>query len=186
MVLVGKLNSEIVELIHQGGGVAVGLTGSDGNMIQVTRRTEGEHDLGRVGRVTRVEPAPIDAVVSAGFVPVVAPIGVDESGMTYNVNADEVAGAVAQALRAEKLILLTDVEGVKGAEGELLPVLSVEQARKHISEGTIRDGMIPKVQCCLHALERGVARTHIIDGRVVHAVLLEIFTDDAGVGTLLA
>ena len=185
MVLGGKVNREIVALIQQGGGRAVGLTGSDGNMIQVTRRTEGDLDLGRVGRVTRVEPAPIEAVVSAGFVPVVAPIGVDESGMTYNVNADEVAGAVAQALRAEKLILLTDVEGVKDAEGELLPVLSVEQARKHISEGTIRDGMIPKVECCIEALDAGVASTHVIDGRMLHAILLEIFTD-GGVGTLIA
>jgi acetylglutamate kinase len=185
MVLGGKVNREIVALIQQGGGRAVGLTGSDGDMLQVTRRTEGGRDLGRVGRVTRVDPAPIAAVASAGFVPVIAPIGVDESGVTHNVNADEAAGAVARALRAEKLILLTDVEGVKGAQGELLPVLSVEQARKHIAEGTIRDGMIPKVECCIETLEAGVASTHVIDGRTLHAILLEIFTD-GGVGTLIA
>jgi acetylglutamate kinase len=185
MVLGGKVNREIVAMIQQGGGRAVGLTGSDGDMIRVARRTDGDHDLGRVGRVTQVDPAPIEAVAAAGFVPVIAPIGIDEVGTTYNVNADEAAGAVARALRAEKLILLTDVEGVKGAEGELLPELSVEQARKHIAEGTVRDGMIPKVQCCIEALDAGVASTHVIDGRMEHAILLEIFTD-GGVGTLIA
>jgi acetylglutamate kinase len=183
MVLGGKVNREIVAMIQQGGGRAIGLTGSDGDMIQVTQRGNGE--LGRVGRVTRVEPAPIAAVAAAGFVPVIAPIGVDEAGTTYNVNADEAAGAVARALRAEKLILLTDVEGVKGAGGELLPELTVEQARKHISEGTIREGMIPKVECCIEALDAGVASTHVIDGRMLHAILLEIFTE-SGVGTLIA
>jgi acetylglutamate kinase len=118
-------------------------------------------------------------------VPVVAPIGADNDGLTYNVNADEAAGAIAGKLRAEKLILLTDVDGVLDPQGERLSTLSVEEVRKRIDEGTIKGGMIPKVRCCMDALTRGVSRTHIVDGRVLHAVLLEIFTDDAGVGTLL-
>ncbi len=184
MVLGGKVNREIVALIQQGGGSAVGMTGSDGDMIRVTRHLENDRDLGRVGRVVAVNPDPISAVADAGYVPVIAPIGVDDAGVTHNVNADEAAGAVAAALTAEKLILLTDVEGVRDGAGERLSQLSVEEARKQIAEGVIRDGMIPKVNCCIEALERGVGRTHIVDGRVLHAVLLEIFTD-GGVGTLL-
>lgn len=182
MVLGGKVNREIVELIQQGGGRAVGLTGSDGAMIRV--RPSANVELGRVGEVVSVDPGVISAVAKVGYVPVVAPIGVDESGLTYNVNADEAAAAVARALRAEKLILVTDVEGVRDARDELIHQLSVEEARKLISEGTIRGGMIPKVECCIDALGGGVARTFIIDGRILHAVLLEIFTD-SGVGTLL-
>lgn len=184
MVLGGKVNQQIVALIQQGGGRAIGLTGSDGGMIRVTRRTEDDRDLGRVGRVVGVEPAPIAAVADSGFVPVIAPIGVDDEGITHNVNADEAAGAVARALHAEKLILLTDVEGVKDARGTLIHQLSVSEARKHIAEGTVRDGMIPKVECCIEALADGVASTHIVDGRMLHAILLEIFTD-VGVGTLI-
>ena len=184
MVLGGKVNQQIVALIQQGGGRAIGLTGSDGGMIRVTRRTEDDRDLGRVGRVVGVEPAPIAAVADSGFVPVIAPIGVDDEGITHNVNADEAAGAVARALHAEKLILLTDVEGVKDARGELIHQLSVSEARKHITEGTVRDGMIPKVECCIESLAEGVASTHIVDGRMLHAILLEIFTD-VGVGTLI-
>ena len=185
MVLGGKVNREIVALIQQGGGRAVGLTGSDGDMIRVTQRLEDDRDLGRVGRVVEVRPAPIAAVADAGFVPVIAPIGVDDAGVTHNVNADEAAGAIPAALAAEKLILLTDVEGVRDARGKLIPHLSVEEARKQMAEGTIREGMIPKVECCLEALQQGVRSAHVIDGRVLHAVLLEIFTD-GGVGTLLA
>ena len=184
MVLGGKVNRAIVSTIQKGGGRAVGLTGSDGDMIRVTQRLVDDRDLGRVGRVVSVDPAPIRAVTDAGFIPVIAPIGVDSEGITHNVNADEAAGAVAAALAAEKLILLTDVEGVRDARGELIPQLSIEEVRKHIEEGTIREGMIPKVECCIEALERGVQNAHIIDGRVVHAVLLEMFTD-GGVGTLL-
>ena len=184
MVLGGKVNREIVALIQQGGGRALGLTGNDGDMIRVTRRLEDDRDLGRVGRVVQVDPAPIIAVADAGFVPVIAPLGVDGDGVTHNVNADEAAGAVARALRAEKLILLTDVEGVLDASGELMHQLSAAEARKHIDEGTIREGMIPKVGCCIEALEAGVASTHIVDGRMLHAILLEIFTD-TGVGTLI-
>ena len=184
MVLGGKVNRTIVSTIQKGGGRAVGLTGSDGDMIRVTRRRVDDRDLGRVGRVESVNPAPIRAVIDAGFIPVIAPIGVDSEGITHNVNADEAAGAIAAALAAEKLILLTDVEGVRDARGELIPQVSIEEVRKHIEEGTIRGGMIPKVECCIEALERGVQNTHIVDGRVLHAVLLEMFTD-GGVGTLL-
>ncbi len=185
MVLGGKVNREIVELIQQAGGRAVGLTGSDGAMLRVRpKRVEGG-DVGRVGEIVAVDSHVISALEDAGFVPVVAPIGADARGLTYNVNADEAAGALAVALSAEKLMLLTDVEGVKDDAGAVMSQLSVEEARKHIAEGTIREGMIPKIDCCIEALAGGVARTHIIDGRVLHAVLLEIFTDDAGVGTLL-
>ena len=184
MVLGGKVNREIVALVQQGGGRAIGLTGSDGAMIRVTRRTEKDRDLGRVGRVVGVDPSPIIAVADAGFVPVIAPIGVDDAGLTHNVNADEAAGAVARALRAEKLMLLTDVEGVKDANGKLMHQLTVAEVNKHIAEGTIREGMIPKVQCCVESLAEGVSSTHIVDGRMLHAILLEIFTD-GGVGTLI-
>jgi acetylglutamate kinase len=182
MVLGGKLNREIVALVQQAGGRAMGLTGSDGGMLRVERLREP--DLGRVGSVVLVEPAAIRAASDAGFVPVIAPIGVDAQGVTHNVNADEAAGAIAIALRAEKLILLTDVEGVKDAGGRLIRQLGAQEARKSIAEGTIRGGMIPKVECCLAALAGGVASTHVIDGRMLHAILLEIFTD-GGVGTLI-
>ncbi len=184
MVLGGKINREIVDLVQQGGGRAVGLTGSDGAMLRVRKKQIGGRDIGRVGEVVSVDPQAISAVAAAGFVPVVAPIGSDGDGLTYNVNADEAAGAVARALRAEKLMLLTDIEGVLDAKGQLIPQLSVEEARKLIAEGTIRKGMIPKIDCCIDALSGGVARSHIVDGRVLHAVLLEIFTD-GGVGTVL-
>jgi acetylglutamate kinase len=138
-----------------------------------------------VGEIFEVDPGPIAAVAQAGFVPVVAPLGVDGEGLTYNVNADEAAGAIARALRAEKLILLTDVEGVKDVGGQLVRRLTVAEARKMIDEGTVTGGMIPKIQCCMQALGGGVARSHIIDGRLLHAVLLEIFTD-FGVGTLIS
>jgi len=184
MVLAGRVNREIVALVQQGGGRAVGLTGNDGGMLQVRRRTSGGQDIGRVGQVIEVEPAAIRAVAKAGFIPVVAPLGVDAEGVTYNVNADEAAGAIARALQAEKLILLTDVEGVRDAGGQLISRLREAEVRKHMAEGTIRGGMIPKVECCLDALRGGVARTHIVDGRILHAILLEVFTD-GGVGTLL-
>ncbi len=180
MVLGGSVNREIVELIQRGGGRAVGLTGNDGRLLQVRPR-EG---LGRVGEVVAVDPEAIRAVTNAGFIPVIAPIGVDATGTTHNVNADEAAGAIARALQAEKLILLTDIEGVRGADDQLISQLSRVEARKLIDEGTIRAGMIPKVECCLDALDGGVDRTHIIDGRTLHAVLLEVFTD-SGVGTLI-
>ncbi len=184
MVLGGVVNREIVALVQRAGGRAIGLTGSDGDMIRVTRRTSPDRDLGRVGQVRGVDPAPIAAVADSGYVPVIAPIGIDDDGVTHNVNADEAAGVIAQALHAEKLILLTDVEGVLDAQGSLIPQLTVPEARKHIAEGTIRGGMIPKIECCISCLEAGVGRTHVVDGRILHAILLEIFTD-TGVGTLL-
>jgi acetylglutamate kinase len=184
MVLGGRLNREIVELLNRAGGPSIGLTGNDGSMLQVRRRVVDGRDLGRVGEVVAVDPGPIRAVSEAGYVPVVAPLGVDPSGLTYNVNADEAAGAIARALGAEKLILLTDVEGVKDASGRLISRLTREEVRKLLAEGAIQGGMIPKVECCLDALAGGVDRTHIIDGRILHAVLLEVFTD-VGVGTLI-
>ena len=180
MVLGGSVNREIVELIQRGGGQAIGLTGNDGRMLLVRRRDE----LGRVGEVVAVDPAPIKAASEAGFIPVIAPIGVDAHGVTHNVNADEAAGAIARSLQAEKFILLTDVEGVRDASGRLIGQLSEVEAKKLVGEGTIQGGMIPKVECCLEALRGGVARAHIVDGRILHAILLEIFTD-GGVGTLL-
>ena len=185
MVLGGTVNREIVELVQQAGGRAVGLTGSDGALLRVREKTVDGQSLGRVGAVAEVDSSVIEAVASADFIPVVAPIGADASGRTYNVNADEAAGAIAGALRAEKLMLLTDVDGVLDGAGRRISQLSSEEVKKHIDEGTIQGGMIPKVQCCMDALTVGVARTHIVDGRVLHALLLEIFTDDAGVGTLL-
>lgn len=184
MVLGGRINSEIVELVHQAGGRGVGLTGSDGGLLRVCRKTRAGQDLGRVGQIVEVAPHVITAVADSDFIPIVAPIGADENGLTYNVNADEAAGALASALGAAKLMLLTDVPGVKDSRDELIEQLSIEEARKHISEGTIQGGMIPKVECCMEALSGGVARAHIVDGRVLHAVLLEVFTD-GGVGTLL-
>lgn len=182
MVLGGTVNREIVELIQRGGGQALGLTGNDGRMIQVSRKRE---DIGRVGEVDHVDAAPIEAVVSGGFIPVIAPIGVSASGLTHNVNADEAAGAIAGALGAEKLILLTDVEGVLDENDQLVESLTVDSAQQAIKAGTIRGGMIPKVHCCIRAVEAGVPRAHIVDGRMRHALLLEIFTD-GGIGTLLA
>jgi acetylglutamate kinase len=185
MVLGGKINREIVELVQQAGGRAVGFTGSDGGLLRVTRKLINGQDLGRVGDPSAVDPAVLLAAMDAGFIPVVAPIGVDAKGTSYNVNADEVAGAIAAALTAEKLILLTDVEGVLGAKGELISQLTIAECKKLITAGTVKGGMIPKMECCMEALAGGVARTHVVDGRIRHAVLLEIFSDDAGVGTLL-
>jgi acetylglutamate kinase len=184
MVLGGKVNREIVESIQRGGGRAVGLTGSDGALLRVRRKTVNGQDIGRVGELVEVDSRVIDSVSESGFVPVVAPIGVDDDGLTYNVNADEAAGGLAAALGAEKLMLLTDVEGVLDADGHLLSQITSKDAQKYVDEGVITAGMIPKVGCCMRALGEGVGRAHIVDGRVLHALLLEIFTDDAGVGTL--
>jgi acetylglutamate kinase len=183
-MVLGRLNREIVELVNRAGGRAIGLTGNDARMLQVRRRLVGGKDLGRVGEVVAVDPAAIRDVAAAGYVPVVAPLGVDGDGQTYNVNADEAAGAIACSFRAEKLMLLTDVEGVKDRNGKLLSRLARDEVKQLIDEGTISGGMIPKVECCLDALAGGVERTHIIDGRILHAVLLEVFTD-GGVGTLI-
>jgi acetylglutamate kinase len=185
MVLSGSVNSEIVANIGRAGGRAVGLTGKDCGLIRVRKLLGPEgKDLGRVGTPEHVEPALLRNMTENGFIPVVAPVGVDASGHTYNVNADNAAGAIAEALHAEKLILLTDVEGVLGPDGGLIPALTALAAREGIKSGVIKGGMIPKVECCMHALERGVTSAHIIDGRMRHALLLEIFTD-GGVGTKL-
>ena len=185
MVLGGKLNREIVQLVQQAGGQGVGFTGSDGGLLRVEKKLINGQDLGRVGDVKHVDPYVIMAAMDAGMVPVVAPIGVDSEGQSFNVNADEAAGAIAAALGAEKLILLTDVDGVLDAKGDLISELTTEKCQTLIGDGTIKGGMIPKMECCMQALRGGVSRTHVVDGRVQHAVLLEIFSDDAGVGTLL-
>jgi acetylglutamate kinase len=178
MVLVGKINKEIVALLNRHGGNAVGISGKDGELI-VARKQRG-HDLGFVGDVVGVNARVIDAL--HGFIPVIAPVAADAEGVTYNINADAVAGKVAEALRAEKLILLTDVEGVKGRDGALVDTLPADAAADLIRDGTIAAGMIPKVECCLEAIRSGVRQAHVIDGRVRHAVLLEILTS-RGVGT---
>jgi acetylglutamate kinase len=191
MVLVGKVNKEIVTLINQHGGMAVGLSGKDGGLIlarkmNVTVSNNGEPaeivDIGMVGEIVGINPLVIDSLDENKFIPVIAPVGVGEKGETYNINADLVAGEVAEALHAEKLILMTDVEGVKDKKGEFLSTLKVNQARKLIQDGVVGSGMIPKVECCIEALKGGVGKTHILDGRVKHSVLLEIFTKE-GVGT---
>jgi len=186
MVLGGSVNAEIVQNIDRAGGRAVGLTGKDCGFIRVERLSgPGGKDLGRVGTPTRVDPAVLLTMTQSGFIPVVAPIGVDAAGLGYNVNADVAAAAIAAALRAEKLMLLTDVEGVLDADGKRISMLTSSEARAAIRAGVIKGGMIPKVECALGAVEKGVTSTHIIDGRIPHALLLEIFTD-GGVGTKLA
>ncbi len=188
MVLAGSLNQDIVSLICRHGGRAVGLSGKDDRFILADkmapmRDKDGtEHDMGRVGDVRSVTPDVAVELMRAGFIPVIAPIGVDEEGGSLNLNADTVAGKVAEALRAEKLILLTDVEGVRDGAGQHLSSLAAQQARELIAERVIDGGMIPKVECALDAISGGVRKTHILDGRMEHAVLLEIFTDH-GIGT---
>ncbi len=191
MVLAGKINKEIVSLINAAGGRAVGLSGKDGGLIQAQklefyRPREDEPpeiiDIGLVGEVTAVNTDLIRTLLDQQFLPVIAPVGVGETGETYNINADSVAGAVAGALGAAKLILLTDVAGVLDRDGRLISSLNRHQAVTLLEEGGVSGGMIPKIKCCLEALEEGVGKAHILDGRVPHAVLLEIFTD-RGVGT---
>ncbi|MBM4347823.1 MAG: acetylglutamate kinase [Deltaproteobacteria bacterium] len=192
MVLVGKVNKEIVAMINQQGGKAVGLSGKDGRLIlakklKLMRSTDESKspeiiDIGMVGEVKAIHPGVIESLEKENVIPVIAPIGVGEEGETYNINADLVAGKIAAALKAEKFILLTDVKGVLDEKKQLIPTLDVKQAKELISKKVISSGMIPKVNCCLDALNEGVNKTHIIDGTVEHAVLLEIFTD-VGIGT---
>jgi acetylglutamate kinase len=194
MVLVGNVNKQIVSLINQHGGKAVGLSGKDGQLIQAKklppekvtfdRKVNEIIDLGRVGNVSQVNVGVLQLLEKDNFIPVIAPVGVSDTGEALNINADLVAGALATALKAEKLILLTDVEGVKDASGHLMSELNAAQSNKMVAQGVIDGGMIPKVQCCVKALQAGVRSAHIIDGRVEHAVLLEIFTDK-GVGTII-
>jgi acetylglutamate kinase len=192
MVLVGKINKEIVSLIHQYGGHAVGLSGMDGGLIRARklwiprRGKDGQEkeplDLGQVGEVESINPEVIETIKNNKWIPVIAPVGVGPAGEVYNINADLVAGKVAAALQAEKFILLTDVEGVLDGEKRLISTMNAEMAGRFLKEGIIKGGMIPKINCCLQALREGVKKTHIIDGRVKHAILLEIFTDE-GIGT---
>ena len=187
MEIVGRINKEIVGLINHHGGKAVGLSGKDGTLIRARRRVHrtpsGETlDLGLVGDVTQVNAEPIRLLDEHGYIPVIAPVGVGEGGESYNINADLVAGEVAAALQAEKLIHLTDVEGIKGPGGDLISTLSQGEARRLVGAGVIDGGMLPKVESALRALESGTAKAHILDGRIPHAILLEIFTRE-GIGT---
>jgi len=187
MVLVGKVNKEIVGLINHHGGRAVGLSGKDGELIIARRRrhrtAEGEEvDIGLVGEVDTVNPQVIRLLEDNGFIPVIAPVGVGAGGETYNINADLVAGEIAAALEAEKLIYLTDVQGIKGKKGKFLSTLSKKEAERLIAEEIIDGGMLPKVESALKALQGGTGKVHIIDGRIAHAILLELFTKE-GIGT---
>jgi acetylglutamate kinase len=194
MVLGGLVNKEIVNLINMHGGKAVGLTGKDGNFIHAKKITLKKSapeahapeiiDLGHVGEVSSIDPAVVDMLGHSNFIPVIAPIGVGKDGHSYNINADLVAGKVAEVLKAEKLILLTNTAGILDKQGKLLTGLSIKAIDELIADGTISGGMIPKTRCATDALASGVTSVHIIDGRVDHAVLLELFTDQ-GVGTLL-
>ena len=191
MVLGGLVNKEIVALLNKNHGKAVGVTGKDGNLIKakklLIKLNKGDDevvDIGQVGKVVSIDTTVLDVMKDSDFIPVIAPIGADEKGASYNINADSVAGEIAKVLRAEKLILLTNVAGVQGRKGTVLTGLSIKQVAKLIVDKTIRGGMLPKIECALEAVKGGVHSAHIIDGRVEHAVLLEIFTDE-GVGTLI-
>ena len=192
MVLGGKVNKEIVSLINSQGGNAVGITGKDGDLILAKRHKRVKHspetdrpeiiELGLVGEITKVNPKILETLDQNEFIPVIAPIGKGEKGETLNINADYVAAHIAAALKAEKLILMTNTEGVKNKAGKLQSGLTRKNTTNMIRNKVIRDGMLPKVNCCLDALKSGVRKTHIIDGRIRHALLLEIFTEE-GIGT---
>jgi len=194
MVLGGLVNKEIVNLINQHGGRAVGLTGKDGSLIRARRLTITRHspeldapeiiDLGHVGEVSTIDPSLVKILEGDNFIPIIAPIGVGKDGYSYNINADLVAGKMATVLGAEKLILLTNTAGIIDKQDQLLTGLKPAQVDTLIDDGTIHGGMLPKVNCSLDAIRSGVKTTHIIDGRIEHAVLLELFTD-AGIGTLI-
>jgi len=192
MVLVGKVNKEIVTLINQNGGQSVGLSGKDGNLITarkmkyVRRKPDDQApeiiDIGMVGEVTGVNNDLLEHLIAGQFIPVIAPVGVGEDGETYNINADHVAGRIAASLKARKLILLTDTQGVLDQKGNLISSIQGKDSQNLIDEGTVTGGMIPKINCCVEALNGGVKKAHIIDGRKEHAILLEIFTNE-GIGT---
>ncbi len=194
MVLGGSVNKQIVNLINSNGGHAIGVTGKDGRLIRA-KKLEVSHqtpemkapeiiDIGHVGEVASIDRSVIDLLVQGDFIPVIAPIGVGSDGSSYNINADLVAGKIAEVMQAQKLMLLTNVSGLQDKSGEVLTGLSTQRVDELIADGTIYGGMLPKIQCALDSVKSGVASAHIIDGRVPHAVLLEIFTD-AGVGTLI-
>lgn len=192
MVLGGSVNKEIVSSINRNGGKAIGVSGKDGHLIRAERISVERHspelnateiiDIGQVGAVRQIDRAMLDLILDSNFIPVIAPIGADDEGNTYNINADLVAGKLAQVLQAEKLMLLTNVAGLMDAEGSVLTGLSAGRVDELITEGTVKGGMLPKISCALEAVKSGVASAHIVDGRVPHAVLLEIFTDE-GMGT---
>jgi acetylglutamate kinase len=192
MVLGGLVNKQIVSLLNKNGGKAIGITGKDGDFIHCRKMTITRHtpemqapeiiDIGHVGEVVGINPAVINMMLSSDFIPVIAPIGTDSSGASYNINADIVAGKLAALLNAEKLILLTNISGVKNKEGAVVPSLTLDDVNAMIADGTIHGGMLPKIACALDAMSAGVNSVQIIDGRVPHAVLLEIFTDK-GIGT---
>tara|TARA_B100001971_G_C18118480_1_gene498124 strand:+ start:61 stop:939 length:879 start_codon:yes stop_codon:yes gene_type:complete len=194
MVLGGLVNKDIVNLINQNGGNAIGLTGKDGQLLHA-RKLHVTHkspelekpeiiDIGHVGEVSHINTSLLNMLTNSDFIPVIAPIGVDEEGHSYNINADLVAGKVAEVLQAEKLILLTNIAGLMDKEGKILTGLTTQQVDSLIEDGTIYGGMLPKIQCALDAVHGGVNSAHIIDGRVAHSTLLELFTDE-GVGTLI-
>jgi acetylglutamate kinase len=193
MVLGGLVNKEIVNLLNKNQGKAVGVTGKDGNLIKAKKlrlRRKGANqnldvvDIGQVGEVVSINTEVLEVMKDSDFIPVIAPIGTDETGASYNINADSVAGEIARVLGAEKLMLLTNVAGVQNKKGKVLTGLNVRQVAKLIADKTLQGGMLPKVECALKAVKGGVTSAHIIDGRVEHAVLLEIFTNE-GVGTLI-
>ncbi len=190
MVLDGLINKEIVALINSRGGRAVGLSGKDGGLIKARKKLikksalaeEEAIDIGLVGEVESVDPEILNTLERDGFIPVISPIGAGRTGEAYNINADYVASAVAAALKAEKMILLTDVPGIKDKSGNIIPTIHKKDVRRLIDNGTISGGMLPKVQACVDAIDAGVKKTHIIDGRLHHCLLLEIFTKE-GIGT---
>lgn len=192
MVLVGKVNKEIVSLVNRNGGRAVGLSGKDGNLLTARKlkyiKNKGADqppeiiDIGLVGEITKVDTTVLEKLIASEFIPIIAPVAGGETGETYNINADLVAGHVAKALGARKLVLLTDTPGVLARGGELFTTLKADESQRLIAEGVIKGGMIPKVNCCLEALRGGVKKTHIVDGRKEHAILLEVFTK-SGIGT---
>jgi acetylglutamate kinase len=191
MVLGGLVNKEIVALINSHGGKAAGLSGKDGGLIKAKKKLikkaaeTGEEetiDIGLVGEVESVDPAILDSLQRDGFIPVISPIGVGKAGETFNINADYVESSVASSLKAEKLILLTDVPGIKDKQGNVISTVTKKNVKKIIDDGTVSGGMLPKVQACTRALDSGVKKTHIVDGRVTHCLLLEIFTKE-GIGT---
>lgn len=192
MVLGGLVNKEIVSLLNSNQGKAIGVTGKDGNLIKarkLTLRRKGDVDeetidIGHVGEVSSINTEVLEFMKDSDFIPVIAPIGCDDNGATYNINADSVAGEIASVLKAEKLMLLTNVAGVQDGDGNVLTGLSIGQVDSLIADKTIHGGMLPKIECALSAVKAGVKSAHIVDGRVEHAVLLEIFTDE-GVGTLI-
>lgn len=194
MVLGGSVNQEIVTSINRSGGKAIGITGKDGQLIRARKLSVNRYspdlkaseiiDIGHVGEVDQIDTEVLQVILDSHFIPVIAPIGADADGQTYNINADLVAGKIAQVIGAEKLMLLTNVPGLLDAQGEILTGLSTAQVDDLIADGTISGGMLPKIGCALDAVKSGVASAHIVDGRIPHAVLLEIFTDE-GVGTLI-